>query len=677
MRHTSLRPLLAALLLIPAARAEVLHLTAGAPGPVDAPGVGGGWQAGGAVLDAPDHPLRPVITAAGSVSLGVVLPGGGVMSMQPLGITTGTAQAESAPLPRATPLLVAGGALAPRHVVVASAWLGVDELFTLEPQALQHDLLVHEEALLALPGGDLRASWLLLLPEGSTCRLESGAAMVRDAAGTFLARVPRPRVADASDQHWQRGEALLELEGPATSPVLTLVVREHWLRDPRRAFPLRLDPTVSLQPVDDLHTGFVDQLGAQSPGAIVSGSLEEVGFGNDVRGYAEFDTTGIPDSATVTDVRLRVWLANHDNPLNPAVPLDLEVKRVLSRVTVAPLTLHAAIPPLGVPPAYVTEDLGNTGLEWCPDAYVFRDHDLGPLADFDLQLGLVNDYFTVGFVSEIVDDPIFDHVDYIGYPETVNNPFGCPTTDFPGTRITLVVTYETNAPPVCAAGGPYAGDCPTTPIALDGSASFDPDDDPLTHAWTSDCSGSIANADQALATLQLDPGCAESCTVTLTVSDGALDASCTSSVNVADLTPPEITGNALDGLCLWPPRHDFVCLTDPAALVTAIDACQPGVTLRWLGCASDQPDEAREPGRPENGDGHFPGDCVVSDDGREICVRVERAGNDPEGRHYGLLVVADDGCGNTVTVGGTAFVPHDRSGGSGGQDDPCVRGRRL
>jgi hypothetical protein len=159
------------------------------------------------------------------------------------------------------------------------------------------------------------------------------------------------------------------------------------------------------------------------------------------------------------------------------------------------------------------------------------------------------------------------------------------------------------------------------------------------------------------------------------VADPFTAVSCTAGVDAADRTPPVVTENRLDGLCLWSPRHDFVCIDDPGAFITATDACG-SVTFRWLGCASDQPDEAREVGRPENGDGHFPGDCVVSPDGSELCVRVERAGTEPEGRTYGLLVEVSDGCTNVTVVGGNAHVPHDRSGGSGGQDDPCVSGNK-
>jgi hypothetical protein len=171
----------------------------------------------------------------------------------------------------------------------------------------------------------------------------------------------------------------------------------------------------------------------------------------------------------------------------------------------------------------------------------------------------------------------------------------------------------------------------------------------------------------------------------VTVSDGRAFVSCTTTVSAHDVEPPVVTGSDLDGACLWPPRHDLFCLGSPASRVTASDACQPGVTLRWAGCVSDQPDEAREPGRPENGDGHFSDDCQVSSDGQELCVRVERAGSDPvdgrntfTGRRYGVLVEADDGCGNVVLVdAGTVLVPHDRRGGSQGQDDPCEAGSKL
>lgn len=131
---------------------------------------------------------------------------------------------------------------------------------------------------------------------------------------------------------------------------------------------------------------------------------------------------------------------------------------------------------------------------------------------------------------------------------------------------------------------------------------------------------------------------------------------------VVDLIPPQVAASDANLYCLWPPNHKYVCFDQTAFAPTITDNCTP--TPMWLfdSCTSDQPDDAPDGGGP-NGDGRTVNDCVVGDGSDDVCARSERAGSDPEGRHYALGIEATDLCGNvsTPTVMGNLYVPHDNS----------------
>jgi hypothetical protein len=227
----------------------------------------------------------------------------------------------------------------------------------------------------------------------------------------------------------------------------------------------------------------------------------------------------------------------------------------------------------------------------------------------------------------------------------------------------VVVKEWFNSPPECDANGPYSAECagPTTDIQLDGTGSSDPDGDPLTYGWTSDCPGaSFDDATSATPILTVDTSCACEiwCTVTLTVTDpfGAAT-QCMADVHIEDTTPPTIVAK---GECveLWPPNHKYRKITIGDCLESASDVCDGSVDLSDVKVAYVSSDEL------ENaigvGDGNTEDDIVIECP-NTVYVRSERQGTS-NGRVYTIHYEVADASGNVGTVACTVGVPHDQSG---------------
>lgn len=154
-------------------------------------------------------------------------------------------------------------------------------------------------------------------------------------------------------------------------------------------------------------------------------------------------------------------------------------------------------------------------------------------------------------------------------------------------------------------------------------------------------------------------------------------------VTVVDTTPPTVTAAGGSIACMWPPNHWYVGFSVADLRVEVSDNCSEPVSVELAGCVSDQPDDAPDTasGTDWNGDGHTENDCVISPDGQTIYVRSERCGTGPtaqEGRHYSVLVIATDACGNSSAPvpAGTILVPHDQSPRSTGCRNPTRDGIR-
>lgn len=138
------------------------------------------------------------------------------------------------------------------------------------------------------------------------------------------------------------------------------------------------------------------------------------------------------------------------------------------------------------------------------------------------------------------------------------------------------------APPVCINGGPYAAECGgvATYVAVDGSASFDPDGTVVTFRWLESCDWAHFDdptSAQANLVYENDGTCNRSCEIRLRVTSGSQNVICGTVVTLSDTTAPVLAVPA-DVTDIWG------IATEPASLgvATASDACdylvQPTVT---------------------------------------------------------------------------------------------------
>ncbi|HMF95722.1 MAG TPA: right-handed parallel beta-helix repeat-containing protein [Vicinamibacterales bacterium] len=192
-----------------------------------------------------------------------------------------------------------------------------------------------------------------------------------------------------------------------------------------------------------------------------------------------------------------------------------------------------------------------------------------------------------------------------------------------------------NRPPVANAGSDTHlvtdAACLAT-ASLDGSASFDPDGDPLSYVW----SGAFGTISGAVQSVTLSPG---TYPITLSVLDGrGGTASDGVVVTVADATPPTIQSAVAAPSVLSPANHQLA----PVTLgVSAGDACGGPVHCRIISVTSNESITSQ--------------DWIITGD-LTLRLRADRS-NKGSGRIYTITVECTDPSGNRSTTTATVTVP--------------------
>jgi len=199
----------------------------------------------------------------------------------------------------------------------------------------------------------------------------------------------------------------------------------------------------------------------------------------------------------------------------------------------------------------------------------------------------------------------------------------------------FLLTPVANQLPIAKAGPDRtvaAGASCSAAVALDGSASSDPDGDQLTYTWT----GPFGTASGVQPSVVLGLG---AYVIQLTVDDGN-GGSATDEVviTVADQTPPVVNILTASPNVLRPPNHKMVPI---ATSISVLDNC--GAALASLPSITMNEGSAVD---------------VQVDRAGNISLRAERAGTGG-GRVYTITYTFTDTAGNSTNASTTVSVPHD------------------
>ena len=195
----------------------------------------------------------------------------------------------------------------PRRVIYPGVFAGVDLRYELRPDGLKETLL--------LQNAQAPTSYRFLLTPPANARIH--AAQSRDGSWAFF-MAPHARPVFVIDAPWaaeddepdsRRSHASLAVTRIGDVFALDLSVDSTWLRAPGRQFPVRLDPTITIQPTfQDASFNFA------CPGCSgVASDRLSIGTGSTGlatstwRSALQFSLADIPPGATISNAKLKLY----------------------------------------------------------------------------------------------------------------------------------------------------------------------------------------------------------------------------------------------------------------------------------------------------------------------------------------------------------------------------------
>jgi hypothetical protein len=135
-------------------------------------------------------------------------------------------------------------------------------------QVMYKEVYLHTDLVYSVDHAGLKEEWVLnQVSEKSTFTMDlqlKGAKAVPQSDGSMqfvdekdhvLFAIPRPMMVDANDSISYDVKLTLRNEGKQT--YIDLIADEKWLQDPKRVYPVRIDPTLTIQGTYDTYDSFI------------------------------------------------------------------------------------------------------------------------------------------------------------------------------------------------------------------------------------------------------------------------------------------------------------------------------------------------------------------------------------------------------------------------------------